>query len=71
MPPTSLRIPSESARYPTGTMVVYAFAALYASCAALLLAVWVQDRRRNLGRAAHQPTPDPRTTHEFVFRTQA
>ena len=49
---------------------MYAFVALYATCSALLLAVWLQDRRRGRGRDG-RPRPDPRTTQDFVFRTQA
>jgi hypothetical protein len=51
-------------------MLFAAFLALYASCATLLLAVVLQDRRRS---AERRSPPDLRATHgtEFVFRTQA
>lgn len=52
-------------------MLVLVFAALYAACAALVLTVWLQDRRRDAARGGRRPVPDPRTTLEFVFRTQA
>lgn len=51
-------------------MIVFAFFAMYVTCAALLLAVVWQNRNRAAGRPDAR---DPRTTHvsEFVFRTQA
>jgi hypothetical protein len=51
-------------------MIVFAFFALYATCAALLLAAVWQDRTR---AAARRDERDPRATlgSEFVFRTQA
>jgi hypothetical protein len=52
-------------------VAVLAFATLYAACAGLLLAVWLQDRRRGAMRAGDRPARDPRATQEFVFRTQA
>lgn len=61
-------------------VAVFAFATVYAACAGLLLAVWLQDRRRAArpqdGAArdeARPPARDPRLTQvpELVFRTQA
>ena len=52
-------------------MIVVAFASLYFACTALIVAVWVQDRRRAAARNTGRSAPDPRATHEFVFRTQA
>lgn len=51
-------------------MLFAAFLSLYAACAALVLAVVWQDRRRGRERRG---APDPRVSHgsEFVFRTQA
>ena len=51
-------------------MLVLVFAALYAACAVLVMTVWLQDRRRD-ARGGGNAAPDPRTTLEFVFRTQA
>lgn len=51
-------------------MIVLAFLAVYAACAALVLAVVWQDRAR---MASRRDPRNPRSTHgsEFVFRTQA
>lgn len=51
-------------------MIVFVFASLYLACAALIVHVVWQDRRRGAARTPPAAN-DPRTTqaHTLVFRT--